>query len=559
MAWHGSPTAVTGCPLPPPNSPASSNRCATDVSWYSSSSTTRYCSRRIAPTSGRSWARAADSAIWSPKSSSSRPRFSCWYAAASSARSRRAATAHDTSLTHANPRLPGSNRANSAASRVSNARRRSAGTRCSASSPDSASRSATSAGSPLTSAGYGPGADLSTFAANWYRVASASSRAVGSRPIRIPWSLSSCPAKAWYVAIRGSPDGCSDSPGPGGNGSGSVTPAWTSALRTRSDSSPAALLVKVRPSTWSGATCPVPASHTTRAAITVVFPEPAPATITPGASGAVTHANCSGVNGMPSSSFSCSGRLMRVATLVRLSGPTDVRWRGHLAAAAPPRLLPDVPPLRPGRTRSAERAVRAVLPGRRREPLVQHPPRRGGEQILGPLPLQRRLPLHRGQRVAAVPPGRAQPQLHEFGAAGRRPFPAEHRVDGAFAHGELIDGQLRVAGHLRGGRLGAAGLEVHDVRLSFGVGLDPVHAAADAHLDLARVQGDVEVVLGGDGGAAAFQDVPAQEALQGGAGVVLLLAGLPGRVEGERVPHGVQPGHQDVQIGGGTTGGDLIE
>src|SRR5690348_12944069 len=104
-------------------------------------------------------------------------------------------------------------------------------------------------------------------------------------------------------------------------------PACARALRTRSDSSPAALLVKVRPSTCSGATCPVPTSHTTRAAITVVLPDPAPATITAGASGAVTHASCSGVKGMPSSSLSCSGRVMRADTLVRLSGAAD-RWGG---------------------------------------------------------------------------------------------------------------------------------------------------------------------------------------------------------------------------------------
>src|SRR5882757_3330844 len=176
----------------------------------------------------------------------------------------------------------------------------------------------------------------------------------------MPWSLSSWPAKAWYVAICGSPGGCSGSPGPGGSGSGSVTPAWTSALRTRSDSSPAALLVKVRPSTWSGATCPVPASHTTRAAITVVFPDPAPATITPGASGAVTHANCSGVNGMPSSSFSCSGRVMRVATLVRLSGPADIPWRGQVAAAADPPEPMGGPPGPPVRSRARPR----IPPGR---------------------------------------------------------------------------------------------------------------------------------------------------------------------------------------------------
>lgn len=105
--------------------------------------------------------------------------------------------------------------------------------------------------------------------------------------------------------------------------SGSVTPAATSALRTRSASSPAALLVKVSPRTCSGATWPVPTSHTTRAAITVVFPDPAPATITCGAGGAVMQAVCSGVKGMPRSSLSCSGSVRRGDTPQRLTGATD--------------------------------------------------------------------------------------------------------------------------------------------------------------------------------------------------------------------------------------------
>ncbi len=115
--------------------------------------------------------------------------------------------------------------------------------------------------------------------------------------------------------MTGSPGGLS-----GSMASGSVTPALISALRTRSASSPAALLVKVRPSTCSGATWPVPTSHTTRAAITVVLPEPAPATITCGAGGAVMQAVCSGVNGMPRSSLSCSGSVIWAGTAEKASG-----------------------------------------------------------------------------------------------------------------------------------------------------------------------------------------------------------------------------------------------
>ncbi|GAA3085465.1 hypothetical protein GCM10020254_32280 [Streptomyces goshikiensis] len=52
--------------------------------------------------------------------------------------------------------------------------------------------------------------------------------------------------------------------------------------------------------------------------------------------------------------------------------------------------------------------------------------------------------------------------------------------------------------------------------------------------------------------------MPAQEAFQGGAGVLLLLAGLPGRVEGEGVPDGVEALHEDGEVGGGPAGGDLV-
>ena len=71
-----------------------------------------------------------------------------------------------------------------------------------------------------------------------------------------------------------------------------ITPARSSALRTRWESSAAALRVKVSPSTSSGRTAPVPTSQTTRAAITVVLPDPAPAMITPGSSGAVIASSC---------------------------------------------------------------------------------------------------------------------------------------------------------------------------------------------------------------------------------------------------------------------------
>ena len=75
----------------------------------------------------------------------------------------------------------------------------------------------------------------------------------------------------------------------------------------RPPNSAAAFRVKVSPRTCSARTCPVPTSHTTRAAMTVVFPVPAPATITCGSSGAQMAFSCSGLNGIPSASHRSPG------------------------------------------------------------------------------------------------------------------------------------------------------------------------------------------------------------------------------------------------------------
>ncbi len=115
-----------------------------------------------------------------------------------------------------------------------------------------------------------------------------------------------------------------------------------------------------------------------------------------------------------------------------------------------------------------------------------------------------------------------------------------------------------MAGDLGGGGGGLAGLEVDDVDPALGVLLDPVHGAPDAYRVLARLQRHVEVVLGGDRLAAAVHHVPAQEALQRGARLGVLLPGLPGRVEGERVPDRVEPLHQHVEVGRGAAGDDLV-
>lgn len=57
-----------------------------------------------------------------------------------------------------------------------------------------------------------------------------------------------------------------------------------------------------------GAYVPLATSHTTRAAIVSLFPEPAPATTRPGRKGAAMTAACSGVgSGSPSRRASCAG------------------------------------------------------------------------------------------------------------------------------------------------------------------------------------------------------------------------------------------------------------
>ena len=98
----------------------------------------------------------------------------------------------------------------------------------------------------------------------------------------------------------------------------------------RTASSAAALFVNVRPSTSSGRTAPVPTSHTTRAAITVVLPDPAPAMTTPGSSGAVIAATCWSVNGTPNSSRR-SAAVMAAAG----SGPSRKEQLGHRITCRP--------------------------------------------------------------------------------------------------------------------------------------------------------------------------------------------------------------------------------
>ncbi len=339
--------------------------------------------------------------------------------------------------------------------------------------------------------------------------------------------------------------------GSGGSASGSVTPAARSADLTRSASSPAALFVNVSPRTCSGATWPVPTSHTTRAAITVVLPEPAPATMTCGAGGAVMHSVCSGVNGMPRSSLSCSGSVRRADTAKTVTVGTDnpLRWAcrrtrlrraadtagrrlGHGAVAVPwPVAVHHSTTCRPSGwalhdARKVQWAQCVPVVGVNRSSSTR------------PAAVASSSPTHSpsASGCCACTAGSASPP--SFWAAPSRRWTSsappgsgraavEGLVDRALAHRELVDGELGVAGDLGAGRFRFAGLEVDDVRPALRVPADVVHAAPDAHLVRAGLEGDVEAVLGGDGLPAAglaLHDVPAQEALQGGARGLLLLA-----------------------------------
>ncbi len=62
----------------PQNSPRSMIACAAEVSWYSSSSTTRNAYRSATDTAGTSAASRAAMAIWSANSTSPSRAFSSW-------------------------------------------------------------------------------------------------------------------------------------------------------------------------------------------------------------------------------------------------------------------------------------------------------------------------------------------------------------------------------------------------------------------------------------------------------------------------------------------------
>ena len=146
--------------------------------------------------------------------------------------------------------------------------------------------------SALSSSGTSRSYVRTTFWASCQVIASVSSRTLGSMPSRSACSATSRPAYAWYVATVGSPASAGSPAGPPAPRNAR---SWASRTRIRAASSPAALVVNVRPRIWSGRTSSLATSQSTRADIVSVLPEPAPATTTAGPSGAPITAACSAV------------------------------------------------------------------------------------------------------------------------------------------------------------------------------------------------------------------------------------------------------------------------
>ncbi len=204
MAWHGSPTAVTGWPRPwaasgPEKRPRSSPACAAEVSWYSSSSTTPNSCRKADPTEGTSVASRAAQAIWSANSTRPKRCFRFSYASTRRANSRRSAAAARAPcrLAYISPRgvvgAPSSSARNSAACPF-----RSAGsTRCDRNSAESSrTRCVIVSGRSRDRCCQGPGASATTRAARRNRAAPVIMRHPSSMPRSSPCSDTSRPAKA---------------------------------------------------------------------------------------------------------------------------------------------------------------------------------------------------------------------------------------------------------------------------------------------------------------------------------------------------------------------------
>ena len=203
-------------------------------------------------------------------------------------------------------------------------------------------------------------------------------------------------------------------------------------------SSAAALVVKVRPRTSSGRTLPVATSHTTRCAIRVVLPLPAPATTTVGRSGAVIAAHCSSLAacvGTHEGAQVLGG--VEPDRLARLAGGSLGHWTVTLPAPLAGQMATNGQSRQcgPGGGREglgADEVGGAGQPGAEREPLGP------GVGVGG-------LGLHLGGGGVVV-----DAELDELGAAGGD-RPSGGVVERAGVDGVLVERELEVAGDRRAG------------------------------------------------------------------------------------------------------------
>src|SRR3954452_24367997 len=378
-------------------------------------------------------------------------------------------------------------------------------TSCSPSSAASCSTSSVVVTRPRFTSAMSPVCAATTVAAWPQHIAGPSTPAPGSTPIRSPCSATMPAAYPWYVATVGA--ATANRSRSAGSVSGCFASAPSRSL-TRAFSSPAALRVKVSPSTASGATSWLATSQATRAAMVSVFPEPAPATTTSGRStGADTTPACSGDGAYASP--------QRVATSAGLSsrggsGDSAVGRPGRSklsCVTAPPRrrssslCLRVLRPWATSRARSPghlpagllhgtaapERAPLAVGVGAGGEAAAAHPLPHLGDELTRPgLP---GVDVGRQRRLVVFLRCLLRPaDLQQCRAAGDGAVPGERPLGDR----DLIGRQLSVL--LHGARRRLAGLEVDDDQPPLGARFQPVDLPAQPR----PADDHVEVLLGGD-------------------------------------------------------------
>src|SRR5690606_32042383 len=245
-------------------------------------------------------------------------------------------------------------------------------------------------------------------------------------------------------------------------------------------------------------------SHTTRSAMVVVLPDPAPATTRSGAGPASMTARCSGVGvGSPS----------------RLARPT--------ALCAGCSVIGDLPSLF---------GQRAAVPDRAGGALVGVPGLEGGRaHLAGGVVDQFGDPLG----VRGVAEGTLRERLGpglvlHAGVDQLGPARLGALREGALGDRELVGAHLRVLlGLPLAGRVLAA-LEVDDVDAAVLVAFEPVDLPGHDHFDAGRpeLEADAEGALGAEQ-LPLVGPQPVGEAFDGAVDAAALLLGLPGRLEGQ--------------------------